>query len=357
MFPGPGTAPPLPPLPLSPSYCLVSSVLSHFLRLTAAHHHAPPPGAGCRCWPHGHTQQLLSDQCLETPLTEVGLCSRLCLCLCLCLCLYVCICLCALTGKAAGDDKKLGKVLARQLSKDLETDPTSPVLTSTPLGDLHDAATRRLLINLISTLNASFPDYDFSTIKPEDFLRVRDVSTAVSVANKSLAETLVPDGTPVLEQLWAAVNEAVVLKDCEVFSYIPDLDSDPFSASSLWSFNFFFVNKPLKKILFFFCIARQCVAELRVLCVALVLTFGCSLLLLSTAWDWLCRREDDDDDDSGASVVSDVDGDLPVAGAGAGAGAGMAALDAARVAHLRDHAVLEDPDTESLDMSAIEDSD
>ena len=34
---------------------------------------------------------------------------------------------------------------------------------------MSDPHTRRLLVHLICTLNASFPDYDFSTLKPENF--------------------------------------------------------------------------------------------------------------------------------------------------------------------------------------------
>ncbi len=69
------------------------------------------------------------------------------------------------TGKAAGEDKKLGKILEKQYATEAALDhtssPKSPLLTATPLGDLSEASTRRLLINLIATLNASFPDYDF----------------------------------------------------------------------------------------------------------------------------------------------------------------------------------------------------
>lgn len=39
-----------------------------------------------------------------------------------------------------------------------------------------------------------------------------------------------------------------------VCSYNPDLDSDPFGEEgSLWSFNYFFYNKKLKRIVFFTC--------------------------------------------------------------------------------------------------------
>lgn len=39
-----------------------------------------------------------------------------------------------------------------------------------------------------------------------------------------------------------------------LYSYNPDLDSDPYGEEgSLWSFNYFFYNKKMKRILFFTC--------------------------------------------------------------------------------------------------------
>lgn len=64
------------------------------------------------------------------------------------------------TGKSAGEDKRLGKKLERHYEEELST-PESPLLQSSSLGDMSKQSTRRLLINLISTLNASDPDYDF----------------------------------------------------------------------------------------------------------------------------------------------------------------------------------------------------
>lgn len=64
-------------------------------------------------------------------------------------------------GKAAGDDKKLMKRLEQTMLEELATSPKPDVTAASPLGSLTDASTRTLLIRLISTLNASFPDYDF----------------------------------------------------------------------------------------------------------------------------------------------------------------------------------------------------
>lgn len=60
-----------------------------------------------------------------------------------------------------------------------------------------------------------------------------------------------------MENMWSAINSSIVLRDCEVFSYEPDMESDPFSEGCLWSFNYFFFNKSLKKILYFTCVAER----------------------------------------------------------------------------------------------------
>jgi hypothetical protein len=58
-----------------------------------------------------------------------------------------------------------------------------------------------------------------------------------------------------LEELWGAIDDAICLKECEVYSYVPDMDGDPFS-ECLWSFNYFFCNKQAHKVLYFVCMAK-----------------------------------------------------------------------------------------------------
>uniref|UniRef100_A0A2C9LEN2 Repressor of RNA polymerase III transcription MAF1 homolog n=1 Tax=Biomphalaria glabrata TaxID=6526 RepID=A0A2C9LEN2_BIOGL len=60
------------------------------------------------------------------------------------------------------------------------------------------------------------------------------------------------------QQLWSAVDEEICLKDCYIYSYNPDLSSDPFSEDGcIWSFNYFFYNVKLKRIVFFSCRATR----------------------------------------------------------------------------------------------------
>ena len=58
--------------------------------------------------------------------------------------------------------------------------------------------------------------------------------------------------------LWSTVDEEIVLRDCNVYSYNPDLDSDPYGDEGcMWSLNFFFYNVKMKRILFFTCKAQS----------------------------------------------------------------------------------------------------
>ena len=60
--------------------------------------------------------------------------------------------------------------------------------------------------------------------------------------------------------LWSTLNEEICLPECDIYSYDPDLMSDPFGeAGSLWSFNYFFYNRKLKRIVFFTCRYYHCI--------------------------------------------------------------------------------------------------
>ncbi|OQR93932.1 hypothetical protein THRCLA_08304 [Thraustotheca clavata] len=153
--------------------------------------------------------------------------------------------------KKAGADKKL--------AKSLEAAYIQSATASGSIGSLADANTRKLLINLISTMNASFPDYDFSDLKPEQFKKEIDLRIVVNSINTQLAEIVEMDDLSFLEKLWESIFAAIQPRDCEIYTYIPDMDgcSDPFSEGTLWSFNYFFYNKNMKKILYFTCMSRS----------------------------------------------------------------------------------------------------
>mmetsp|Transcript_11232 Transcript_11232/g.34530 ORF Transcript_11232/g.34530 Transcript_11232/m.34530 type:complete len:231 (+) Transcript_11232:201-893(+) len=162
----------------------------------------------------------------------------------------------AFSCKRAGDDKKLSKQLERQYADEASSSPAS-LDTGSPFGSLTLASTRKLLVDLISTMNASFPDHDFSGLRPEQFCREASAQFASRACSRHLAELAATSGQDLLAELWAAVEEAIALRDCEVYSYVPDLEADPFSEGVLWSFNYFFFNKSLKRIVYLSCVARS----------------------------------------------------------------------------------------------------
>ncbi|RKP25652.1 Maf1 regulator-domain-containing protein [Syncephalis pseudoplumigaleata] len=51
-------------------------------------------------------------------------------------------------------------------------------------------------------------------------------------------------------QFWDTLDGVIQFDDCSIYSYTPDLESDPYECS-LWSYNYFFFNRKLKRILYF----------------------------------------------------------------------------------------------------------
>lgn len=122
------------------------------------------------------------------------------------------------------------------------------------LGVIPDYSMRKLFINLLLTLNTMYPDYDFSSVRPEEFAEEPNFDLVRHSINSALAK---PISTNILLEpaLWAAIEEVIQPRDCSIYSYIPDVESSPFvsEGQSLWSFNYFMFNKNLKRVLFFTC--------------------------------------------------------------------------------------------------------
>mmetsp|Transcript_51669 Transcript_51669/g.126815 ORF Transcript_51669/g.126815 Transcript_51669/m.126815 type:complete len:237 (+) Transcript_51669:110-820(+) len=172
--------------------------------------------------------------------------------------------------KMAGGDKKLCRSLDTKFSEEFgSTSPASPMVATgvaghsvgvTPFGPLSEPSTRRVLINLICTLNASYPDYDFSNISVDQLTRESNVNMVVSQIDSSLEGVYHALGKSFREKLWRVIESTIGgLTSCEVYSFISDMESeDPYSElGRIWSFNFFFYNRRAKKVLFFACTAQR----------------------------------------------------------------------------------------------------
>jgi hypothetical protein len=99
----------------------------------------------------------------------------------------------AFSCKSAGKDKKLAKLLQRRYTQELKGIPAEQLEgVMSPLGPMSSASTRKLLINLIATMNASFPDFDFSSLSADEF-RVEEMKMAVNIINTRLAAPIEVD--------------------------------------------------------------------------------------------------------------------------------------------------------------------
>jgi len=119
---------------------------------------------------------------------------------------------------------------------------------------LCDTINRKTLFYLISTLNAAFPDYDFTDAKSSEFTKEPNLQFVTSNVDNLLSVAANSLFGKIHDQLWITLNKEISLMDCDIYSYNPDLGSDPFGEEgSLWSFNYFFFNKKLKRIVLFTC--------------------------------------------------------------------------------------------------------
>ncbi|KAJ2827734.1 RNA polymerase III-inhibiting protein maf1, partial [Coemansia furcata] len=167
--------------------------------------------------------------------------------------------------KVAGADKKLYRSLENKFQDDLEEaknlSPEQSSLTNifSPFGPLTQSASRKTLFYLIATLNASFPDYDFSSLSADQFTK----EPSSDFALKSINTTLLNVGCPTTlrtSRMWDSIDSVIGIDDCDVYSYTPAMESDPYEDEGpVWSFNYFFFNKSLKRIVFFTC---RCVSNL-----------------------------------------------------------------------------------------------
>lgn len=168
--------------------------------------------------------------------------------------------------KMAGGDKAFYKRFTAdgETSRDLQAlSPPEGAFQSRSLsgdeeGMLCDTISRKTLFYLIATLNAAFPDYEFSLAKSNEFSAEPSLSWVQSAVDSAISAVGGARWRQLRTALWSAINDEVQLPECRIYSYNPDLASDPFGEPGcLWAFNYFFYNRKLKRIVFFTCRAMS----------------------------------------------------------------------------------------------------
>jgi hypothetical protein len=170
--------------------------------------------------------------------------------------------------KMAGDDKKLFKQISSsgnvddlELLSPISPGSLGPQYSGSPSDGtegamtLHHTCSRKTLYYLKATLNAAFfPDYDFGQAKSSEFSREPSYEWVSRNINAILHSAIGEEYLSVAPSLWASLGNEINPAECTIYSYNPDMESDPFSEEgSLWSFAFFFYNKKMKRIVFFSC--------------------------------------------------------------------------------------------------------
>lgn len=173
--------------------------------------------------------------------------------------------------KMVGEDKRFFKSFKNggDVKEPAMLSPPQTLQSGSPFATSYSSSTddgespiticdRKTIYYLISTLNVAFdPDYDFSDAKSEEFSLEPSPDFAKNYIDACLKSTIGKQYTGVSNKLWTAIDKEIQLDNCSVFSYKPDLESDPFGdSSSLYSFCFFFYNRHLRRILFF-CFKRS----------------------------------------------------------------------------------------------------
>jgi len=179
--------------------------------------------------------------------------------------------------KMTSNDKKLYKELNLNGTSPFSIEALSPSESQiqqmkgnsplTPVNNFLNAdnvsvINRKMLCTLISILNASFPDYEFSHVKSEEFSLEPSLEFVVNNVNTNLSTSLGEDFVKLSVDLWKTVDNEICLQECQIYSYNPEMESDPFGDDgSIWSFNYFFFNKQMNRLIFFKCSGNSLSAD------------------------------------------------------------------------------------------------
>lgn len=164
-------------------------------------------------------------------------------------------CLEAYSCKHTGTDKKLSLSLEHEIHDYLGS--SSDADSSSPVEYMCSKSSRKTLMYLILTLYHMYPDFDFSAVKAHQFFTEESWDCFKQIFDAYMFEvskewTEANEGYPLLDTLYKALDEVVKLEECEIYSYNPDSDADPFlERGAIWSFTFFFYNRKLKRVVSF----------------------------------------------------------------------------------------------------------
>jgi hypothetical protein len=86
-------------------------------------------------------------------------------------------------------------------------------------------------------------------------MRVKnEINGFLNEAARVYEATVGAGAEPLSSEILKLIDTTINLVDCEVYTYKAVAEGDPFcDDGNLWSFNYFFYNRKLKRILYFYC--------------------------------------------------------------------------------------------------------
>ena len=116
--------------------------------------------------------------------------------------------------------------------------------------------TKKVLGDLIQTMNCSMVDYDFSELSPDSFIQT-NINVAIQDINSHIVEITVQLPN-FINNLWRDISDVMMnLNQCEVYKLVDEAFIDEFENGMKWSFNYFFCSKEYKRVCYFTCIANS----------------------------------------------------------------------------------------------------
>ncbi|WFD47522.1 hypothetical protein GLX27_002174 [Malassezia furfur] len=184
----------------------------------------------------------------------------------------------AYSCKAVNKEKRLFKTLESSYLLSASSSPPGYLdeALASPFGRLDQPSARKTLFLLIATLNGAFPDHDFSDVNPGDFIReasptmvlnsltstLQSLKSGIVSPNSlgslshSLDDPVLPARSPMGSDtrphaassshplsasgsntrsanasLSTVLDDIINIADCEVYSFHPDMDSDPHASA------------------------------------------------------------------------------------------------------------------------------
>jgi hypothetical protein len=140
-----------------------------------------------------------------------------------------------------------------QQQNKVSTSPRSPE-TNSPFGPLNETTSRRTFAYLIGILNSSYPDNDYSSLQPSNFLKI-----SFQFLKSKFENTLISLGKHYdeLQFIWDLLDDQLDLKNCVCYELLINDDSffedyEGGSHSSLWQYKWFIFSKKRKRVGFLY---------------------------------------------------------------------------------------------------------